>query len=104
MLWWNAYETKLHEDIDFFNQTWPERFVNIYLHLKCVCDFSTEDYYKRCRDWLLTAGGRKLWELDMDWGTNESDSQVSLILISIKSIQSLGLLSFKSFSFPSRIA
>ena len=30
--------------------------------------FSTEDYYKQCREWLLTAGGRKLWELDMDWG------------------------------------
>ena len=25
MIWFDAYETKLHEDIDFFNHTWPNR-------------------------------------------------------------------------------
>lgn len=29
MIWWDAYEAKLASDIDFFNSTWPQRFVLI---------------------------------------------------------------------------
>ncbi|KAI6185612.1 SSD domain-containing protein [Aphelenchoides besseyi] len=60
MIWWDAFESKLDEDESFFNETRPQ---------------SSQEYYKRCREWLLTAGGRKLWELDMDWGQNESNPQ-----------------------------
>lgn len=27
MIWWDAYESKLREDIDFYNYTWPERLI-----------------------------------------------------------------------------
>ncbi|MCP9260837.1 Patched domain-containing protein 3 [Dirofilaria immitis] len=35
---------------------------------------ASQEWYERCREWLVSAGGRRLWEKDMVWGTNESDS------------------------------
>lgn len=36
-----------------------------------------KEWYERCREWLITAGGRRLWEKDMVWGKNKSDPEVS---------------------------
>ncbi|CAG9538367.1 unnamed protein product [Cercopithifilaria johnstoni] len=58
MIWLDAYERKLKEDHDFSKIPLPE---------------TSEEWYKRCREWLITAGGRRLWEKDMVWGKNESD-------------------------------
>ncbi|VDP22726.1 unnamed protein product [Onchocerca flexuosa] len=33
----------------------------------------SQEWYERCREWLVSAGGRRLWEKDMVWGTNESN-------------------------------
>lgn len=63
MLWWDAYESHLESDFKEHKISRPA---------------SQEEYYIRMRDWLLTAGGRKLWELNMDWASgNESDLIVS---------------------------
>ncbi|KAK0412604.1 hypothetical protein QR680_006307 [Steinernema hermaphroditum] len=58
MIWLNAYETKLQSDLDDFNITLPK---------------TSTEWYERCREWLITAGGRRLWEKDMVWGKNRSD-------------------------------
>lgn len=42
-------------------------------------DFRSEEWYRRCREWLVSAGGRRLWEKDMVWGKNESDLKVCFI-------------------------
>uniref|UniRef100_A0A915PIT1 SSD domain-containing protein n=1 Tax=Setaria digitata TaxID=48799 RepID=A0A915PIT1_9BILA len=60
MIWLDAYERKLQEDYDFSKIPLPK---------------TSEEWYKRCREWLISAGGRRLWEKDMVWGTNESDSK-----------------------------
>lgn len=41
----------------------------------------TEEWYERCREWLISAGGRRLWEKDMVWGTNLTDRKVDLAKI-----------------------
>jgi hypothetical protein len=38
--------------------------------------FRSEEWYRRCREWLLIAGGRRLWELDMDWAPAETPDAV----------------------------
>ncbi|VBB32950.1 unnamed protein product [Acanthocheilonema viteae] len=58
MLWLDAYERKLKEDYDFSKIPLPR---------------TSEEWYERCREWLISAGGRRLWEKDMVWGKNESD-------------------------------
>lgn len=32
MIWFDAFESKLNEDIEFYNQTWPERYdlISVY--------------------------------------------------------------------------
>ena len=52
ILWLEAYEAKLAVDIKEFNATQPK---------------SSAEWYEKCKLWLMTAGGRRLWELDMDW-------------------------------------
>ncbi|XGW33733.1 hypothetical protein V3C99_017849, partial [Haemonchus contortus] len=58
MIWLNAYETHLEREKNELN---IEKPVN------------SSEWYHRCRDWLLVAGGRRLWEKDMVWGQNEED-------------------------------
>ncbi|CAD5218991.1 unnamed protein product [Bursaphelenchus okinawaensis] len=59
MIFWDAYEKHLEEDFTDHKISKPN---------------STEEYYIRMRDWLLTAGGRNLWEVNMQWASdNESD-------------------------------
>ncbi len=42
---------------------------------------SSDEWYQRCRDWLLIAGGRRLWDKDMRWATDDiTDDKVSNIL------------------------
>ncbi|CAJ0582608.1 unnamed protein product, partial [Mesorhabditis spiculigera] len=56
MLWLNAYERYLHEQHEDLGIAKPT---------------NKEEWYRRCRDWLLVAGGRRLWEMDMVWGSGE---------------------------------
>ncbi|EFO23360.1 hypothetical protein LOAG_05122 [Loa loa] len=58
MIWLDAYERKLKEDYDFSKIPLPD---------------TSQKWYQRCREWLISAGGRRLWEKDMVWGKNESD-------------------------------
>uniref|UniRef100_A0A0R3RL93 SSD domain-containing protein n=1 Tax=Elaeophora elaphi TaxID=1147741 RepID=A0A0R3RL93_9BILA len=58
MIWLDAYERKLKEDYHFSKIPLPK---------------TSEEWYERCREWLISAGGRRLWEKDMVWGKNESD-------------------------------
>ncbi|VDK67264.1 unnamed protein product [Onchocerca ochengi] len=60
MIWLDAYERKLKEDHDFSKIPLPK---------------TSQEWYERCREWLVSAGGRRLWEKDMVWGRNESDSK-----------------------------
>ncbi|KAK5974989.1 SSD domain-containing protein, partial [Trichostrongylus colubriformis] len=58
MIWLEAYEMHLEREKIELNIQKPTN--------------STE-WYHRCRDWLLVAGGRRLWEKDMVWGQSEED-------------------------------
>ncbi|CAD5226735.1 unnamed protein product [Bursaphelenchus xylophilus] len=59
MIFWDAYEKHLEDDFTEHKISKPN---------------SSEEYYIRMRDWLLTAGGRNLWEVNMQWASeNESD-------------------------------
>ncbi|KAI1717718.1 patched family domain-containing protein [Ditylenchus destructor] len=58
MIWLDAFEAKLRSDWEEFNNTLPE---------------TSAQWYQRCQEWLLTAGGRRLWELDMVWERNETN-------------------------------
>lgn len=58
MMWIYAFEAQLDEDELERNVSKP---------------ISSEEYYSRAREWLITAGGRRLWELDTVWGKNESN-------------------------------
>lgn len=58
MFWLNAYELHLEREKHDLN---IEKPVN------------SSEWYHRCRDWLLVAGGRRLWEKDMVWGQKEED-------------------------------
>ncbi|VDN86698.1 unnamed protein product [Brugia pahangi] len=64
MIWLDAYERKLREDHNFSKIPLPK---------------TSQEWYERCREWLISAGGRRLWEKDMVWGKNESDPKVGLI-------------------------
>ena len=52
MLWLDAFEAKMAEDETILNVTAPK---------------SAEEWYEKVQEWLITAGGRRLWELDMVW-------------------------------------
>ncbi|WKY11938.1 hypothetical protein Q1695_003482 [Nippostrongylus brasiliensis] len=58
MIWLNAYETHLEREKNELNIEKP---------------VDSSEWYHRCRDWLLVAGGRRLWEKDMVWGQDEKD-------------------------------
>ncbi|KAH7729884.1 protein C24B5.3 [Aphelenchoides avenae] len=60
LLWLDAFEAKLKDDEERFNISLPS---------------SSAEWYQRCKEWLLIAGGRRLWELDMDWHRNESNNE-----------------------------
>lgn len=36
-----------------------------------LADFRSEEWYEKCQEWLIVAGGRRLWEKDMRWCTNQ---------------------------------
>ncbi|KJH50467.1 patched family protein [Dictyocaulus viviparus] len=58
MIWLQAYESHLEKEMNEFNIAKPT---------------SSSEWYHRCRDWLLVAGGRRLWEKDMVWGQSAED-------------------------------
>ncbi|CAB3398463.1 unnamed protein product [Caenorhabditis bovis] len=58
MLWIRAYETHLQSELVELNIQKPN---------------SSDEYYQRCRDWLLIAGGRRLWQMDMVWANSTID-------------------------------
>lgn len=58
MLWLDAYDKKLEEDYEMFKIPMPK---------------TSREWYERCREWLISAGGRRLWEKDMVWGKNQSE-------------------------------
>ncbi|CAJ0589991.1 unnamed protein product [Cylicocyclus nassatus] len=58
MIWLNAYELHLDREKNELNIEKPK---------------SSKEWYHRCRDWLLVAGGRRLWEKDMVWGQSDED-------------------------------
>uniref|UniRef100_A0A915CMI7 SSD domain-containing protein n=1 Tax=Ditylenchus dipsaci TaxID=166011 RepID=A0A915CMI7_9BILA len=62
MLWLDAYEEKLRNDWELFNISTPK---------------TSPEWYSRCQEWLLTAGGRRLWELDMVWDKEDNGTQPS---------------------------
>lgn len=37
--------------------------------------FRENEWYNRCHEWLLIAGGRRLWELDLVW-----DKTIKMVL------------------------
>ncbi|CAJ0939887.1 unnamed protein product, partial [Mesorhabditis belari] len=53
MLWLTAYERYLREQQE---ENHIEKPTN------------KSEWYKRCKEWVLIAGGRRLWEMDMVWG------------------------------------
>uniref|UniRef100_A0A914PN41 Lipoprotein n=1 Tax=Panagrolaimus davidi TaxID=227884 RepID=A0A914PN41_9BILA len=62
MIWLDAFETKIIEDESNFNISLPK---------------TSEEWYERVKEWLITAGGRRLWELDMVWDKqNESSNHL----------------------------
>lgn len=52
MIWLRAYEHHLETEVHELNIEKPN---------------STVEWYTRCRDWLIVAGGRRLWQMDMVW-------------------------------------
>uniref|UniRef100_A0A1I7T588 SSD domain-containing protein n=1 Tax=Caenorhabditis tropicalis TaxID=1561998 RepID=A0A1I7T588_9PELO len=52
MIWLRAYEKHLETEVLELNIQKPN---------------TTSEWYKRCRDWLIVAGGRRLWQMDMVW-------------------------------------
>uniref|UniRef100_A0A914Q2N9 SSD domain-containing protein n=1 Tax=Panagrolaimus davidi TaxID=227884 RepID=A0A914Q2N9_9BILA len=59
MIWLDAFETKIIEDESNFNISLPK---------------TSEEWYERVKEWLITAGGRRLWELDMVWDKHNESS------------------------------
>ncbi|CAD6193614.1 unnamed protein product [Caenorhabditis auriculariae] len=58
MFWLRAYERHLKTEKDELHIGLPE---------------TSEEWYQRCRDWILVAGGRRMWTLDMLWGNTTED-------------------------------
>ncbi|CAI4223427.1 unnamed protein product [Auanema sp. JU1783] len=58
MIWLKAYEYHLDKELRELNIQKPN---------------SSSEWYERCRDWLLIAGGRRLWEMDMVWGKTQEE-------------------------------
>uniref|UniRef100_A0A183CQ72 SSD domain-containing protein n=1 Tax=Globodera pallida TaxID=36090 RepID=A0A183CQ72_GLOPA len=58
MLWLNEFEAQMEEERTTQNISLPQ---------------TSDDWYGRCREWLLVAGGRRLWELDMEWEAPSAD-------------------------------
>lgn len=52
MFWLDAFDAKIKEDKLERNISEPK---------------TLQEWHHRCLEWLLTAGGRRLWELDMHW-------------------------------------
>lgn len=50
MNWFDAFEAKLQEDIEFFNQTWPERLVYFKIFILCLLapKITTNDVENGC--------------------------------------------------------
>uniref|UniRef100_A0AC35U2Y9 SSD domain-containing protein n=1 Tax=Rhabditophanes sp. KR3021 TaxID=114890 RepID=A0AC35U2Y9_9BILA len=59
MLWLPSYEEKLKEDFEVLHLPLPN---------------STESWYHRAHDWLISAGGRKVYEKDMDWASSNDEN------------------------------
>uniref|UniRef100_A0AAF5PS05 SSD domain-containing protein n=3 Tax=Wuchereria bancrofti TaxID=6293 RepID=A0AAF5PS05_WUCBA len=79
MIWLDAYEKKLRDDYNFSKIPLPK---------------TSEEWYGRCREWLISAGGRRLWEKDMVWGKNESDPKTYNHLFAFRF--QLGLRNYKT--------
>uniref|UniRef100_A0A8R1HQS5 SSD domain-containing protein n=1 Tax=Caenorhabditis japonica TaxID=281687 RepID=A0A8R1HQS5_CAEJA len=58
MLWLRAYETHLETELQELNIQKPN---------------TSSEWYQRCRDWLVVAGGRRLWQMDMVWANKTFD-------------------------------
>ncbi|ETN82260.1 hypothetical protein NECAME_01997 [Necator americanus] len=68
MIWLNAYELHLEREKNELNIEKPA---------------SSSEWYHRCRDWLLVAGGRRLWEKDMVWGQTEEGASSTILGIMV---------------------
>uniref|UniRef100_A0A158Q5K9 SSD domain-containing protein n=1 Tax=Dracunculus medinensis TaxID=318479 RepID=A0A158Q5K9_DRAME len=55
MFWLDAFELELKKQREEFKIPSP----------------TTEEWYEKCQEWLIVAGGRRLWEKDMRWCTNQ---------------------------------
>uniref|UniRef100_A0A914YDE5 SSD domain-containing protein n=1 Tax=Panagrolaimus superbus TaxID=310955 RepID=A0A914YDE5_9BILA len=72
MIWLDAFEAKILEDETAFNISLPK---------------SSEEWYQRVKEWLITAGGRRLWELDMVWDkTNASHLKTFRFQVGLKNV------------------
>ncbi|MFH4977170.1 hypothetical protein AB6A40_003879 [Gnathostoma spinigerum] len=60
MFWYDAYERHLMRELNELHIPLPN---------------SSFEWYVRCREWLIIAGGRRLWEKDMVWGENASNPE-----------------------------
>ncbi|KAL3120578.1 hypothetical protein niasHT_007870 [Heterodera trifolii] len=64
MFWLNAFETQMEEERRTQNISLPK---------------TSDEWYERCREWILVAGGRRLWELDMDWAEAHADAGATVV-------------------------
>uniref|UniRef100_A0A0N4Z3H4 SSD domain-containing protein n=1 Tax=Parastrongyloides trichosuri TaxID=131310 RepID=A0A0N4Z3H4_PARTI len=74
-----SFERQLNEDYQNNNIKYPN---------------STVEWYTRCRDWLITTGGRKLWEKDMHWASDNESSTDYLKLLAVRF--QIGLKNYKT--------
>ncbi|PAV71863.1 hypothetical protein WR25_12482 [Diploscapter pachys] len=58
MLWLKPFEKYLEKEKRELNIEMPK---------------NSSEWNHRCRDWLLIADGRRLWEMDMKWGGTQED-------------------------------
>uniref|UniRef100_A0A0K0E5K2 SSD domain-containing protein n=1 Tax=Strongyloides stercoralis TaxID=6248 RepID=A0A0K0E5K2_STRER len=79
MLFLPSFEAKMNEDYELLNIPYPN---------------STKEWYSRCREWVISSGGRKLWEKDMHWKSNNESSEDYFNLIAIRF--QIGLKNYKT--------
>ncbi|VDN07153.1 unnamed protein product [Thelazia callipaeda] len=65
MIWLDAYERKLEEELKL---------------QKIPLPISSQEWYERCREWLVSAGGRRLWEKDLVWANRKTDPESSYLV------------------------
>ncbi|CAI5452245.1 unnamed protein product [Caenorhabditis angaria] len=61
MFWLRAFDRHLETELDELNIVKPN---------------SSIEWYHRCRDWLLVAGGRRLWQMDMVWSDDINQNKL----------------------------